>query len=119
MQALLLVAGGGALGSVLRFLISRAVPGAFPYGTLAVNCLGAFAISWLLVSSESRWSWSTEQRLFWVTGVLGGFTTYSAFNHETLALFHSGMRGTALIYVLATLFGAWAMGALGWWVARS
>ena len=60
-----------------------------------------------------------ELKLLLVTGVLGGFTTYSAFNHETLALWSAGLRASAALYCFGTLVGAWAAGLLGTWVARA
>lgn len=114
-----LVALGGALGAVARFLVVRMLPGAFPWGTLAVNLIGSFAIGWLLASPTARVASTPELKLLLVTGVLGGFTTYSAFNHETLALWNSGLRLNAALYVAGTMVGAWISGALGLWVGRA
>ncbi len=119
MKAIALVALGGALGAVARLLVTRALPDAFPWGTLAVNLVGSFAIGWLLASPASRVAGTPELKLLLVTGVLGGFTTYSAFNHETLALWSAGLRASAGLYCFGTLVGAWAAGLLGIWVARA
>lgn len=122
MGTIALVALGGALGAVARLLISRALPGSLPgtipWGTLAVNLLGSFLIGWLLASPTSRVAISPELKLLLVTGVLGGFTTYSAFNHETLMLWTGGLRMSAALYAGGTLVGAWLAGALGLWVGR-
>lgn len=82
-----LVAAGGALGAVLRFLATRGLiiicPGYLGAGTLAVNVLGSFFIGWALGVSPPRTTLSDETRIFLVTGILGGFTTFSALAYET------------------------------------
>ncbi len=119
MKMIALVALGGALGAVARFLVIRMLPEAFPWGTLAVNLIGCFVIGWLLANPTTRVASTPELKLLLVTGVLGGFTTYSAFNHETLGLWNSGLRLSAALYVFGTLAGAWISGALGLWVGRA
>ena len=88
MQSVLLVGLGGFLGSIGRYglsgLVHRLLGQAFPYGTLAVNALGCFAIGSVLYLAEERAVLSAEVRLFVAVGVLGGFTTFSAFGYETL-----------------------------------
>jgi CrcB protein len=90
----LLVAAGGLIGSVLRFLVvsalQRRLPATFPYGTLCVNVIGCFAIGALGAWLSIRETPATELRLFAAVGVLGGFTTYSAFGWETFALLREG-----------------------------
>lgn len=96
---LLLVALGGAIGSVLRYLGSMAVNrwagGPFPWGTLFVNIAGSFAIGlvmvWVLKGGEGR----ENARLLLVTGVMGGFTTFSSFSWETWRLLEDGRLGAA------------------------
>lgn len=109
------IAVGGAVGAVLRYLLARWVQMnagiGFPVGTLAVNVLGSlimgFASVWLL----ERSSLPPEVRLFVLTGVLGGFTTFSAFSVETLVLLEDRAVGQALLYVglsiAACVGGAW------------
>jgi CrcB protein len=87
----LLVGIGGFLGSSLRYLVSGwvhgALPGsAFPWGTLVVNVLGCLAIGFLGGLADFRGVFGPGQRVFLFIGVLGGFTTYSSFAYETLAL---------------------------------
>lgn len=99
MQSLLLVALGGALGSVARFKLSGWVmhqtPGwRFPAGTLAVNLIGCLIAGLLAGMAAKQEIFSTEARLFLFTGLLGGFTTFSAFGLETLLLLK---RGEALV----------------------
>ena len=105
---LLLVAAGGALGSVLRFLVStlsaQAFGAAFPWGTLLVNLLGSAAIG-LLGGLGIGGAW----RLLLVTGLLGGFTTFSAFSLEMVLLIERGQ------YLFATLYAvlSFALGISG------
>jgi len=105
---LALVALGGALGSVLRFLGSglayRMIPGTtFPVGTLAVNVVGSFAIGLVGGLAEGRQFLVPELRVFLFTGVLGGFTTFSAFAFETLGLGLDGAFGRAAMNVTLQL----------------
>lgn len=87
---LLLVGAGGFLGSVARYLLSGYVQtrtsDAFPFGTLAVNVLGCFVIGALSEMADARAFLSADARAFAVVGILGGFTTFSAFGNETLNL---------------------------------
>jgi CrcB protein len=103
-NAWLAVALGSALGGVARHGIARLwpmVPGAWPVATMSVNIVGSFAIG-LLAAFMARDSGETA-RLFWMTGVLGGFTTYSAFALETVTLASAGAAGRAALYVAATV----------------
>lgn len=114
------VAAGGALGSVARYGVgtfARALAPGWPWGTLAVNLLGSFAIGLLFAWFASRPA-SEAVRLGLITGVLGGFTTFSAFSIETLELLRSGGALPAFGYVTATLLLGLAACALGLWVAR-
>ena len=87
---LLLVGVGGFLGSVARYLLSGYVQtrtsDAFPFGTLVVNVLGCFVIGALSEMADARAFLSADARAFAVVGLLGGFTTFSAFGNETLNL---------------------------------
>ena len=94
---------GGALGSVARYGAYRlwpSSPGGFPVPTFTVNLLGSFAIGLLYMYVAARGASAENARLFWMTGVLGGFTTYSAFALETALL---GFSLTGLAYVAATV----------------
>lgn len=122
LDRLLLVALGGALGSTLRYAMSvglaRVAGGAFPWHTLTINLLGSFALGVVLFAWPSS-SWMTPAvRLGLTTGVMGGFTTYSTFNYETLKLAHDGSPGLAAAYVLATLLSCAAAGFAGIAVGR-
>ncbi|MBK1662007.1 fluoride efflux transporter FluC [Paracraurococcus ruber] len=114
--ALLLVAGGGAVGSVLRYALSTwailAVGTGFPWGTLAVNVIGSAAIGVLGgLGVDGGW------RLLLVTGLLGGFTTFSAFSLETGLLFLRAWW-LAAAYVAASLWLGLAAFGLCFWIAR-
>jgi fluoride exporter len=108
MQAVLLVALGGAVGSVLRYetgaLVLRQVGTApFPWGTFTVNVLGC-AIAGVLAGLGERHAFLTaEMRLLLFTGFLGGFTTFSAFGVETIALVERGEWAVAALYVVLSL----------------
>ena len=111
----------GGLGSGTRYVagqwaLARFGP-SFPYGTLIVNLVGCFALG-MVAQLASSTSWSPELRAAIAIGFLGGFTTYSSFNQETLALFASGAAGVALLNVAVTLAGGFAAGWLGLVVAR-
>jgi fluoride exporter len=106
-QTLPLIALGGALGSVLRYLMVSAL-GA-PIGTLAVNVLGSFAIGVLFVWLDARDGW----QVFLMTGVLGGFTTFSAFSLDTLKLIQTGQTLQAAAYAGGSVALSLAAVALG------
>ncbi len=109
----LLVAMGGALGSVARYGAYRMWPmgaSGWPVATLTVNLVGSFAIGLLYMYVAARAGSAENARLFWMTGVLGGFTTYSAFAIETVLL---GISMTALGYVAVTVLGCLAAAILG------
>ncbi len=96
MLSYLLVAVGGALGSVLRFWISGLVAESsgptFPYGTLVVNVSGSFVIGLFaaLADPQGRWLVSPSIRLFVMIGLCGGYTTFSSFSLQTLTLAQDG-----------------------------
>jgi len=114
------VAGGAAVGALLRWgagLAFNAAWAGFPLGTLLVNCLGG-----LLIGVAMVWfarSPDETLRLLLVTGVLGGFTTFSAFSAESLGLLQRGSWGLALLHSAAHLLGALACTALGFALARA
>ena len=119
---LLLVMIGGALGSGARFLTGRAILAwlgtDFPYGTLAVNLAGGLLMG-LLVGTLARTGASDDWRLFVGVGVLGGFTTFSAFSLDLVTLVESGAAATATGYALASVFGAALALFAGLTLARS
>ena len=108
MIKLLLIGTGGFIGSILRYLVSGSVQAAshsitFPYGTLAVNVIGCFLIGFLSELAETRSLFSPDTRAFLIVGILGGFTTFSAFGNETMNLLRDGERALAMMNVSAQI----------------
>ena len=109
MQAYLLVFLGAGLGGALRHGVNvgcaRFCGPAFPWGTLTVNIVGSFVMGalagWLAFKAEH--GWSQPLRLFLATGVLGGFTTFSAFSLDAVLLWERGQTGLAAAYVAASV----------------
>jgi len=106
-QQLLAIAGGGALGAVLRFGVSnsiyRLLGRDFPYGTMAVNVLGSLLMGFLFILLVERMVVSAEWRSALLIGLLGAFTTFSTFSFETLALFDAGAPFKALLNIIASV----------------
>lgn len=107
MKLPLAVAAGGAIGALGRYGlvggIDQWLGAAFPFGTLAANVLGSFAIGVFIEVTALVWSPSQELRALLVVGVLGSFTTFSAFSMEALLLFDGGAAGQAALYVVASV----------------
>lgn len=117
-QQIVLVAAGGALGSVGRFLTSewmtRLSGKGFPWGTLAVNLAGSLLAGLVFAWLAEREGAAAWLRLLLVVGLLGGFTTWSSFALETLLLGRSGNTGAALAYVSASFVGGLLLVWAGW-----
>lgn len=111
MTKLICVMLGGAFGTVCRYSLSLLITDwlkqpKFPYATLVINVLGSFVIGWLAEWFRLQILTAVELRLALITGVLGGFTTFSAFSLETLSLLRGGELLLALLYVgCSVLFG--------------
>ncbi|MEO1407312.1 MAG: fluoride efflux transporter CrcB [Pseudomonadota bacterium] len=123
MNGFLLVGLGGAIGASLRhgvgLLAVRLMPGGWPWGTFAVNVIGSlamgFLVGWLALRADGV---GQNMRLFLATGVLGGFTTFSAFSLEIVAMMRSDAAAKAASYAgLSVLLGVAAL-FLGLWFAR-
>lgn len=110
MNQFLFVAIGGAAGASLRHLVGlmalRAFGSDFPYGTLICNIAGSFLMGLLIELLAIRFNASTEVRLLLTTGLLGGFTTFSTFSLDVVALTERGQSSVALIYIALSLAGA-------------
>lgn len=118
MRTAALIALGGALGSVGRWLVQglahRIAPhSAFPWGTLAVNVIGSFGIGLVMSLALERNVVSPTARFFLVTGVLGGFTTFSAFSWEALVLAREGQWAAAIAYTGGSLLAGLAAALAG------
>lgn len=107
MKEILFVAAGGAIGSSLRYILSSSIYNwfgrAMPWGTLAVNVIGSFAMGLLSILLVEKFNIAQEWRLAIVVGVLGGFTTFSAFSWDTLDLMQQGLTLKAMLNVLANV----------------
>ena len=127
MGKLLLAGLGGFIGSALRYAVggyvqyrSRSIY--FPYGTLAVNLIGCFVIGFLSQLSETRGVFTAETRTLIFIGILGGFTTFSAFGNETFNLWRDGENALAITNVAAhfvlCLGAVWLSRALAYEIWR-
>ena len=118
MRDLGLVALGGAIGSMLRWGLGGAVQrwtgSAFPWGTFTVNAAGSLAIGLVAALALERALVSPATRLFAIAGVLGGFTTFSAFSYETLALLRDAQWLAAAGYALGSVAVGIAAAAAGY-----
>lgn len=113
---ILVVGAGGFVGSVFRYLISGALQklspeGVFPLGTLGVNIIGCLVIGLLAGVAENLQVFGPQVRLFLFLGVLGGFTTFSSFGYETMAMLRDGQALAAMtsigLHVVVGLFAVW------------
>ncbi len=113
----LAIAIGGALGSVLRFAavayITPLLNYRFPLGTFAVNIVGSFLIGVAYVLLVEKAILSAEWRLFFITGILGGFTTFSAFSLEILQMWQEGHVINAFFYASSSVVLGLLMAFIG------
>lgn len=123
MKTVFLIALGGGLGSVARYLtgkISFALWGAdFPWGTMIVNVVGSLAIGIVAGLLAHFTSWSQDVRHFVVVGILGGFTTFSAFALDSLLLYERQAYGAALFYIAGSVIISILAVAAGMFIIRS
>ena len=121
MTRFLLVCLGGAIGTAARYLVGLWAQnhlGTFPYGTLIVNLTGCFLIAIITTAAIQLASFPPDLRFFLTSGVMGGLTTYSSFNYETIALFETTpVRGA--LNLGATLIGCAIAGILGLVIGRA
>ena len=107
---------GGALGAVFRFIVGTMVlkiySGIFPLGTFLINVTGSFLVGVLMTLFLHRPAIHTNWRLFLVTGILGGYTTFSTFEWETFALLRGGAAAVALLNVFLSV----GLGLAGVWI---
>lgn len=117
-----LVALGGAIGSVARYLlgafIQNRVSIALPVGTLVINVTGSLLLGFFVALGLETSALSPEMRLFLTTGLCGGFTTFSTFSYETYRLIEDSEYGTAGLYVAASLVLSLVGCALGMSLGR-
>ena len=122
MNQVLAIAAGGAIGALLRFWMSNGVyvllGRGFPYGTLAVNVLGSLVMGFLYIVMLERLSLGAEWRGFVLVGLLGAFTTFSAFSIETLTLLEQADYGKAVTNMLLSVVACVAAAYIGVLMAR-
>jgi len=117
MNALFVFLGGG-IGSVLRYLVGMCIgSAAFPWATFAVNAVGSLSIG-LFGGWASRFGWGEALRLSLMTGLCGGFTTFSTFSKESLALIESGRYGLFVLYVAGGIAFGITSAAFGFWMVK-
>jgi CrcB protein len=109
MKIWILIFVGGGIGSLCRYLVSRSINSSvvsgFPYGTFLVNVTGCFLIGFFVFYfTDARFGVNSLQwRLFLVTGICGGYTTFSAFSYENIQLFESNQVFTFLAYTFGSI----------------
>ena len=118
------VAIGGAAGSCLRYWVSLmlgpiTIGQGFPWATFTANVLGSLGLGLVFVLGEDRTLFGADVRLLLGTGVMGGFTTYSAFNLESIGLMQSAAWGRAALYMGGTVLVCLAAGAMGVMLGRA
>lgn len=118
MRLLLLAAAGGAIGAGARHIVNvigaRLLAPSFPWATLTINVVGSIVMGILIAVLSRRQAPALELRTFLATGILGGFTTFSAFSLEAVQLYERGAGALAAIYVLGSValsIGGLAAGA--------
>jgi CrcB protein len=116
MSKYILVMLGGALGAVSRFVVGTLIlkfySAVFPLGTFLVNVTGSFLVGLLMMLFLNRPAINANWRLFVVTGILGGYTTFSTFEWESFTAFRGGASAVALLNVLLSV----ALGFAGVWL---
>lgn len=122
LKEILLVAAGGAAGSVARHLLAKASYGTllaqYPMGTMAANIGGCLLIGFVSGVAGAHTGFSPEARLVLTTGFCGGFTTFSTFMNESLSMMRAGDMATAAVYMAASVALGLTAAMLGAWLAR-
>ena len=121
MARVLWISLAGAAGTAVRYLLTMAITQrfgpSFPAGTIVVNLTGCFIMAAVMTASAAL-GWSATVRMVVTVGFLGGFTTYSSFNQETMMLWERGATSAAVLNLAVTLLGGLAAGWLGMVVGR-
>ena len=121
MKIIIAIGIGSFIGGILRYCLSQFVQlryaSEMPYGTFLVNISGCFLIG-VVYALADRSLLTTEWRLFFATGILGGFTTFSAFSFETLSLFKAGQVWTAVVYAVCSVLIGLIATFLGMYIVK-
>jgi len=121
MKLALIIGVGSFIGGFSRYLLSLLIQAKtaspFPLHTLMINIIGCFLIG-IVFGFFDKGQISEEWKLFLATGILGGFTTFSAFSIETLTLFREGYTGYALVYIFASVFLGLLLTYLAYWLVK-
>lgn len=119
---IILVGAGSAIGGIARLLVNRSVSYffnyPFPLATLLVNITGSFLIGYLYSYSVKHEWLTTPALLFLITGVCGGFTTFSAFTYENIMLIRNGNAPLSILYIFVSLFLGIAAALIGFWTGK-
>ena len=119
---ILVIAAGGAIGAVLRFLLSRLVQGdvpvSFPWGIFACNLIGSFLIGILAGLMLFKSDFGALWRMFLIVGLLGGFTTFSSFSLDSITFLREGMVGAAFANIGLSLVGCLLATYIGLMIVR-
>ncbi len=122
MKQIFAIAIGGALGALLRYWISgfiyANISRSFPWGTLAVNIIGSFFIGFLSIFFSDRFDVSNEWKNFWIIGLLGAFTTFSAFSLETINFIEQTQYVRAFTNIFANVVACIGAAILGIFLAK-
>jgi CrcB protein len=114
---------GGGIGSALRYGLMRlmevSLSHGFPWGVLIVNITGSFFIGAVYATSGGKPPFEEYGKFFFVAGILGGFTTFSAFSYDVLLLFKNGQVPYAIGYMIASMLFCPGMAALAYYLLRS
>jgi len=123
MEKYIVIAIGGSIGAVSRYIVStlsaKYLGTDFPYGTLIVNIIGSFILSFFMVLSIEKLALNPLWRLFFATGFLGAFTTLSSITYETLAIANDGDYIKALINIFANFFISLLFAYIGFILAKT
>jgi len=107
MKELIYIFIGGGLGSLVRFKLGQWVNAfhnsSFPFGTFTINVIACFVLGFIIGLADHKQLLSPASRLFWAVGFCGGFSTFSAFSSETLALIQQGQNSTMILYILLSV----------------
>jgi fluoride exporter len=116
----LCVLAGGGVGALLRFVVATAIsarfPSRFPLGTFVINVTGSFAIGLLMTFFVGRTTMHENWRMLLVTGLLGGYTTFSSFEYEALVSVKTGNPQIGILYVLSSVVAAYLAVWFGSWL---